>query len=120
MGSTVNFTKLFGNMNSYAPWGNVVENNLNSNYVASPHRSSSGRTSSIQRTGGRKGRQEHYRRKASLESKKENERRRVWEHLHPGASESNWRRREERRKTRKARHRAERKAGKRRSTSKRH
>lgn len=109
MSVTANLTKLFSNLNSYAPWGTIVENDLNSNYVESPRRSSSGRTSSIQRKGGRKARQEHYRRKASLESKKEMERRRVWERLHPGASESNWRRREERHKSRRARRIAERK-----------
>jgi len=69
-------------------------------------RSSSGRTSSIQRKGGRKARQAHYTRKAIAEKRKEAERRAVWERRHPGASESNWLRRQEKRKTRKAADRA--------------
>ena len=75
----------------------------------SPRNPSSGRTSSIQKEKGRKGRQEHYKRKAILERQKEEERRRVWLRRNPGASESNWRRREEKRKTRKAAERAVRK-----------
>lgn len=67
----------------------------------SARRPSSGRTSSIQRVGGRKARAEHYTRKAILEREKEEERRRVWVRRHPGASESNWLRREAVRKTRK-------------------
>jgi hypothetical protein len=67
----------------------------------SPRRPSSGMTSEIQRTQGRKGRQEHYKRKAILEKEKEEERRRVWLRRHPGASESDWLKREEKRKTRK-------------------
>jgi len=80
----------------------MVLKDEDSNFVSSPHRSSSGNTSEIQRKGGRKARKEHYTRKAVLENQKEVERRRVWLQLHPGASESNWRRREERRKTRRA------------------
>jgi hypothetical protein len=49
----------------------------------------------------RKNRQEHYRRKAKLEERKELARRAEWEYNFPGAPESNWLRREERRKTRK-------------------
>lgn len=89
-------------MNSYAPWGNVVINDEDSDFVSSPHRSSSGNTSEIQRKGGRKARKEHYTRKAILERQKEEKRRRVWLQLHPDASESNWRRREERRTKRRA------------------
>lgn len=82
----------------------------------SPHRESSGQTNRMTR----KERKEHYKRKAILEREKEEERRRVWERRHPGASESNWRRREEARKTRKAQNRALRKAirGKRSSSRK--
>jgi len=75
----------------------------------SPRRPSSGRTSSIQRKEGRKGRQAHYTRKAILERAKEEERRAVWMRRHPGRAESNWARREEKRKTRKAVERAARK-----------
>jgi hypothetical protein len=82
----------------------------------SSRRSSSGRTSSIQREGGRKARQAHYTRKAILEKRKEAERRAVWERRHPGASESDWRRRQEKRKTRKAADRALKKAIKTRKT----
>jgi hypothetical protein len=117
MGSTVNLTSIFGRMNSYAPWGNVVLKDEDSNFVSSPHRSSSGMTSEIQRKGGRKARKEHYTRKAVLENQKEAERRRVWLQLHPDASESNWRRREERRKTRRATRHVYRK---RKTSSKRH
>jgi len=95
------------------PWGNLPSSEGAINELGikgamaerdkrSPRRSSSGKTSSIQRKGGRKARQAHYTRKAVLEREKEAERRRVWERRHPGASESNWRRREEKRKTRKA------------------
>ncbi len=75
----------------------------------SRRRASSGMTSEIQRTQGRKGRQEHYKRKAILEREKEEERRRIWNRRHPGSSESGWLRREEKRKTRKANYRAYRK-----------
>ena len=68
----------------------------------SPHRASSGQTSEIQRVHGRKGRKEHYTRKAILEKEKEEARRVVWLRRHPGAPEANWERREEKRKTRKA------------------
>jgi len=78
----------------------------------SPHRSSSGRTSEIQREHGRKGRQEHYRRKAILEAEKEAERRRKFERRHPEGNEAYWMRREANRKTRKA---GERQARKRRT-----
>ena len=73
---------------------------------ASARRPSSGRTSSIQKREGRKGRQAHYTRKAILEREKEAERRAVWKRRHPYANESNWTRREEKRKTRKAAERA--------------
>jgi hypothetical protein len=78
----------------------------------SPHLRSSGRTSSIQRNTGRKGRNAHYKRKGELEGKKEATRRATWLRRHPGASESNWIRREAVRKTRKAAERAHRKAEK--------
>ena len=68
----------------------------------SPHRASSGQTSEIQRVHGRKGRKEHYTRKAILEKEKEEARRVVWLRRHPGAPEANWVRREEKRKTTKA------------------
>ena len=68
----------------------------------SPHRASSGQTSEIQRVHGRKGRAEHYKRKAILEKEKEEARRVVWLRRHPGAHESNWVLREDKRKTRKA------------------
>jgi hypothetical protein len=109
-------------------WGNLpssegaieelgLEGAMKESNRQSPRRSSSGRTSSIQREKGRKGRQEHYKRKAILEREKEEERRRVWERRHPGASESNWRHREEKRKTRKAEIRQTRKSMKKRRTS---
>ena len=78
----------------------------------SNRRPSSGRTSSIQKKEGRKGRQAHYTRKAILEREKEAVRRAVWERRHPRAAESNWIHREEKRKTRKAAERALRKARK--------
>jgi hypothetical protein len=78
----------------------------------SARRPSSGKTSSIQRREGRKGRQAHYTRKAVLERAKEAERRATWMRRHPAASESNWIRREEKRKTRKAAERAARKESK--------
>ena len=95
-------------------WGNVanlsdgavrefgIEGAMAERNRPSPRRSSSGRTSSIQRREGRKGRQAHYTRKAILEREKEDGRRSVWLRRHPGASESNWVRREGNRKTRKA------------------
>ena len=99
-------------MNDRLRWGNVPSDSAVENvgldaavdeiYVSSPRRSSSGRTSSIQRRGGRKARKEHYTRKAILERQKEEERRRVWERRHPGGRESNWLKREAERKTRKA------------------
>ena len=87
---------------------------LEQKMAVSPHRESSGQT--IRMT--RKERKEHYKRKAILEREKEEERRRVWERRHPGASESNWRRREAARQTRKAAARAARKAAKRSSSRK--
>jgi len=87
-------------------------------YASSPRRSSSGKTSSIQRREGRKGRQAHYTRKAILEREKEEERRRVWERRYPGAAEANWQRREAKRKTRKTIARRIRKGRK--TSSKRH
>ena len=78
----------------------------------SARRPSSGLTSSIQRKEGRKGRQAHYTRKAVLEREKEAERRATWMRRHPHAAESNWTRREEKRKTRKAQERELRKARK--------
>lgn len=80
----------------------------------SEHRASSGMTNRMTR----KERQEHYRRKAALEGRKEAERRAVWMRRHPGAPEANWNRREAARKTRKAGERAARKAGRRRTSSK--
>jgi len=98
------------------PWGNLpssegavrelgVRGAIEERGRLSPRRPSSGMTSEIQRTQGRKGRQEHYKRKAILEKEKEEERRRVWLRRHPGASESDWLKREEKRKTRKANYR---------------
>lgn len=81
----------------------------------SEHRASSGMTNRMTR----KERQEHYRRKAALEARKEAERRAVWARRHPGAPEANWERREAARKTRKAGERAARKAARRRSSSSR-
>ena len=98
-------------MEGTLPWGNVpsdaavaelgLDGAVAEMYGNSPSRSSSGRTSSIQRNRGRKARKEHYTRKAILERQKEEERRRVWERRHPGGRESNWHRREFVRKTRK-------------------
>ena len=81
----------------------------------SEHRASSGMTNRMTR----KERQEHYRRKAALEVRKEAERRAVWMRRHPGAPEANWERREAARKTRKAGERAARKAARRRTSSSR-
>ena len=80
--------------------------------MSSPRRHSSGRTSSIQKREGRKGRQAHYTRKAILEREKEADRRAMWRNLHPDGHESNWLLREQKRKTRKAAERAARKARK--------
>ena len=116
-------------MEGKLPWGNVanlsegavrelgIEGAIDEHWKLSPRRSSSGRTSSIQRVHGRKGRQAHYTRKAILEREKEESRRKVWERRHPGASESNWRRHEENRKSRKANQRATRKMIKKRKSS---
>jgi hypothetical protein len=109
------------------PWGNLPSSEgairelgvigaLQEADRLSSHRSSSGRTSSIQRKGGRKARQAHYTRKAISEKRKEAARRAAWERRHPGASESNWLRRQEKRKTRKAANRALIKAMKKRRT----
>ena len=68
---------------------------------SSEHRASSGRTSSIERREGRKGRKAHYTRKAILEREKEARRRAAWRERFPGAPESHWQFREERRKTQK-------------------
>jgi nucleotide-binding universal stress UspA family protein len=81
----------------------------------SERRASSGMTEHMTR----KERQEHYRRKAVLEAKKEAERRAVWVRRHPGAPEANWVRREAARKTRKAGERAARKTARRRTSSRR-
>lgn len=86
-------------MNKGELWGNME--NANSVY-SSPHLASSGRTSSIQREGGRKARKAHYTRKAILEREKEEKRRKRWVAKNPGGSESNWQRAEELRKTRRA------------------
>lgn len=83
---------------------------------ASERRASSGMTNRMTR----KERQEHYRRKAALEARKEAERRAVWMRRHPGAPEADWERREAARKTRKAGERAARKAARRRTSSRRH
>jgi hypothetical protein len=79
----------------------------------SERRASSGMTNRMTR----KERQEHYRRKAILESRKEADRRAVWMRRHPGAPEANWERREAARKTRKAGERAARKVVRRRTSS---
>jgi hypothetical protein len=117
------------NRNGYPfQWGNVanlsdkaieelgIAGAIHEEREGSPRRSSSGETNRMTR----KERKEHYKRKAILEREKEEERRRVWQRRHPGASESNWRRREEARKTRKAQSRAFRKSvrGKRSSSRK--
>lgn len=68
---------------------------------SSEHRASSGKTSSIERREGRKGRKAHYTRKAILEREKEERRRAAWAARFPGAPESHWQFREERRKTQK-------------------
>jgi hypothetical protein len=104
-------------------WGNVVsspaavaelglEGARAEKARGSPHRASSGQTSEIQRIHGRKGRKEHYTRKAILEKEKEEARRVVWLRRHPGAPEANWDQREEKRKTHKAKLRMIRKWGK--------
>ena len=94
-------------------WGNLpssegafrelgLEGALAEKRQKSRRRSSSGQTSEIQRLGGRKARQEHYKRKAILEAEKEAERRATWIRRHPGAHESNWTRRQEKRRHRRA------------------
>lgn len=93
---------------SGAKWGTLADDTV----YSSPRRTSSGRTSSIQRRGGRKARQAHYTRKAILEREKEEKRRRRWEERNPGGSEGDWRRAENLRKTRKAINRQVRKEGK--------
>ena len=103
---------------SNAEWGNIgnlseraiaelgVEGAIAERDQRSPRRSSSGRTSSLQRAAPegtrRKLRQAHYTRKAILEKEKESARRKIWERRHPGSSESKWLQREAARKTRKA------------------
>jgi hypothetical protein len=67
----------------------------------SEHRASSGKTSSIVRREGRKGRKAHYTRKAILEREKEERRHAAWRARFPGAPESHWEFREARRKTQK-------------------
>ena len=109
----------------HIPWGNldIIEDEkvvdkyglgyaLKEAKMSSVRRPSSGRTSSIQKREGRKGRQAHYTRKAILEREKEADRRAMWRNLHPDGSERNWLQREEKRKTRKAAERAARKARK--------
>ena len=78
--------------------------------AGSEHRASSGYTSNILRSQGRKGVKAHYKRKGELEGRKEAARRAEWERLHPGAKEMNWNRRQGVRKTRRAAHIASRKA----------
>jgi len=110
---------------SNAEWGNIgnlseraiaelgVEGAISEKGRPSPRRSSSGKTSSIQRAAPegakRKTRQAHYTRKAILEKEKEAVRRAVWERRHPGSSESKWKKMEEARKARKAANRTMRK-----------
>ena len=109
----------------HIPWGNldIIEDEkvvdkyglgyaIREAKMSSPRRHSSGRTSSIQKREGRKGRQAHYTRKAILEREKEADRRAMWRNLHPNGNESNWLLREQKRKTRKAAERAARKAKK--------
>jgi hypothetical protein len=67
-------------------------------YARSERLASSGQTNRMSR----KPRQEHYRRKAQLEERKEAARRAQWRAEFPNASERAWTRREERRKARKA------------------
>jgi hypothetical protein len=70
--------------------------------AGSPHRASSGLTTDIIHAHGRKAGKEHYKRKAILEAEKEVERRAKWLRRHPGAPESNWVRRQETRKVKRA------------------
>ena len=70
--------------------------------AGSPHRGSSGMTTEIVHMHGRKAGKEHYKRKAVLEAEKEAMRRATWRRRHPGASESNWNRRQETRKAARA------------------
>ena len=70
-------------------------------------------SSGMSNTMTRKLRKEHYRRKAILEVRKAKERRALWEHLNPGAGETNWLRLERAREERKADVRAHRRATKR-------
>ena len=77
--------------------GAMAERNANS-----PHRNSSGLTTEIVHAHGRKAGKEHYKRKAILEAEKEVERRAAWLRRHPGAPESNWGRRQETRKVKRA------------------
>ena len=96
---------------SGTPWGNLPpEINIAQYGLAgalalknerSEHVPSSGRTSSIQRLGGRKARGEHYTRKAILEKKKEQERMEMWKKLYPDADPANFQRHENERKWRK-------------------
>jgi hypothetical protein len=119
--------EMFAKNTRYA-WGNIA--NLSEGAVqelgiegamaeaaGSPRRASSGMTEEMKRRP-RKERQAYYTRKAIHEAEKEAERRRRWQRRHPGASESNWRRREATRKTRKAAERAWRKGIKRSSSRK--
>jgi hypothetical protein len=97
---------------SGTPWGNLPpEINIARYGLAgalalkndrSEHLPSSGRTSSIQRLGGRKARKEHYTRKGKLEEKKEKARKELWKQLYPDAEPANFQRHEAERKWRKA------------------
>ena len=69
-------------------------------YGSSPHRSSSGRTSSIQKTHGRKGRAAHYKRKGELEGEKEGRRRTRWREVFPRKESPHFKKLEEKRKAR--------------------
>jgi hypothetical protein len=79
-----------------------VEGAMAARNAGSPHRASSGLTTEIVHAHGRKAGKEHYKRKAILEAEKEVERRAKWLRRHPGAPESNWARRQETRKVKRA------------------
>jgi hypothetical protein len=105
-------------------WGNLmnlsegdieelgIEGAIAARNANSPHRASSGLTTEIVHAHGRKAGKEHYKRKAILEAEKEVERRVKWLRRHPGAPESNWNRRQETRKVKRAERVRSRKAAK--------
>lgn len=103
------------NIEDYGVEGALVRQKMRE---ASPRRASSGMTSeALQQmfTAGKTRkernawRREHYRRKASLETKKEAERYASWRRRHPNEAQANWERRERNRQSRRAEERASRK-----------